>query len=480
MADKNLLKRIVGMLWSTKQGNGQEIKSQSSSYALNNLISPYSMAGRFGWSDIKATACYEYYKQISVIRNAIDLSADTFKTVDVAIKDIKRNELIREYDSRIPATGILKLLSKPNQDKSASDFQKYSNNSYNVTGNTFWVVSLDAQDMPTEITWINPKNVTENTDAYSIASSYIINNGRMTGSYVRKEDDYGRVIYRNGDNLRDRHLWVMKCANPDEGCGTSLGISPLSGVYYEIETFAGTSKHNNSLLKNGVRPSGVAIVNSPTECFDKLDDDQISSIKQNISSYYSGAENAGNVMILDGIKEFKQLSLTNKDMEFGDLRKSASEQIYKNLNIPLPLVTSSSMTYSNYEESKYMLYDMNTIPFAIEYCDELNRFLMPFYDDSGEFELVPDIDNIDAIKRRNIESMKSLEGYVTVNEMRNKIDLEDIEGGDVIKGFSSVVETESISSKKMNKESFIDQMRDTGLYEEHQIQAKADMVYGTH
>jgi hypothetical protein len=105
----------------TQTSPGTPINSQT---AINMLIQPYSAAGRFGWTNLRAYAAWKYYKEISVIRDAVDLGADAFSTVPFAVKDHKSGDMLTEYDPRIPATKIMELLCRPNQDISQSDFKK--------------------------------------------------------------------------------------------------------------------------------------------------------------------------------------------------------------------------------------------------------------------------------------------------------------------------------------------------------------------
>jgi HK97 family phage portal protein len=451
-------------------------QSYSSTGAAELLIQPFSDAGRFGWRNLQASAAWQYYKQISVIRDAVDLGADSFVTVPFAIQDKNTKELFTEYDPKIPATGILKLLEKPNQDITESEFKKSQYTTYQVTGDTFMLVTAVGSGTPTdeagEIYYINSRDVSSTEDTDNITNSYHITTGKFRGRYIREELDDDRIIYWNKNT--GHQLWIMKTFNPDS-FRSGRGFSKLSSVYYEIEQHCGVSKHNNALLHNGVRPSGAVIPDKPTDHQGSiLTDEQVVNLKQSIQKFYGGANNAGNVMVLDGIKEFKQLSMNNKDMEFMQLLQFVKEQVYTNLNIPLPLINAKTMTLRNFEEAKFMLFDLNIIPFAQCYAEELNLLLMPRYDDSGYYEFVVNENMIPAIEVRKMAKIDLFKDDLTINERRALINFEELPDGDVLAPVS-----QQVNPDQKSKEEFIDALRDKGMNED-EVQKKAHQIYGCH
>ena len=446
-------------------------QSISSNSAAQMLIQPFSDAGRFGWMNLRASAAWKYYKEISVIRDAVDLGADSFVTVPFAILDTQSKELITEVDNNIPATKILELLEKPNQDITESEFKKAQYTTFQVTGDTFFLTtSLERDSEPTEIYYINSKDVSNTENVDDVTTSYHITAGRFRGRYIRTELDDDRIIYFNQET--SRQLWVMKTFNPDS-FNNGRGLSKLSSVYFEVEQHSGVSKHNNALLRNGVRPSGAVIPDRPEgQTGAVLTDDQVTAIKSSIQQFYGGSNNAGNVMVLDGIKEFKELSMSNKDMEFLQLLQFMKEQIYTNLRIPLPLINAKTMTLRNFEEAKFMLFDLNIIPFALCYATELNMFLMPRYDNSGRYRLVVNQDKITALEVRKMAKIELFKDDLTINERRALINFEEIPEGNVL-----AVASQSFNTDVKSKDEFIDSLMDGGL-SQSEAETKASDIYG--
>lgn len=465
----NLLKSFGTFLPSRSVAPNQP---QSSILASENMLRPYSDAGRFGWTDLAPAMAWTYYEKLSVIAHAIGLASDMFLTVPFAVKNLKNGEIYREYDHKIPATGILKLLANPNEDSTECDFKELTNKTYSVTGETFMVTtSMGIDDEPLEIFWVNSSNVSNTSSVDDIITSYTIASGQFMGTYRRTElESDGRVVFVN-ENSHGTHkqLWTMKEMHPKQlSSGSRRGFSKLSPIFMEIESHNGVSLHNNSMLRSGVRPSIALIPKTDKEGDSLLGEPQIRDIKRTVKSHYSGPNNAGNAMILNAIEKVVELSKNNKDMEFMRLVEIVKEQIYRNLGIPLALISTDVMTYSNLEEARAQLAILNTIPFSKKYAEQINRFLMPRYDDSGDYKYIFLPDEIPALKEIQMEKLINLKEVMTDNEVRLLLGLEEREDGNnmIGRGASSVPE----------KKEYIDQLMDMG-YDHIEAEKKAQERY---
>lgn len=438
MGFKNLVNNFRSM-WSEKSfsnylsSSATLQQSQSSITASELLLRPYTDAGRFGWVNVRANMAWQYYKEISPINNAIDLASDVFVTVPFAIMDTTNGELITEPQQSIPATGILELLENPNQDYTGCDFKEQQNKTYEVTGDTFMLTtSTEVDSEPLEIFWINSKNVSSTSNDDDIAVSYTITSGQFRGTYYRKELDDDRIVYlkKEGELGPYSQLWIMKTFNPDTGASSGgRGLSRLSSIFMEIESHNGISLNNNSILRNGMRPS-IAVVPRTDKDGEVMafTDDQIRQMKEQAIGFYGGPNNAGNVMVLNAIEKVIELSKNNKDMEFMQLLEIVKAQIYRNLRIPLPLISDKAMTFANFKEALGQLIKLNTLPFARKYADQINRFLMPRYDNSGRYRYVVNEDAIPALEVEKLLKMKEFKGAYTLGEIREflgKAPLED-------------------------------------------------------
>ena len=423
---------------STVNSNSSQTPLHSS-FAQQFMNQPYTMAGRFGWNDVRATAAWSYYKQVATVRDAVDTGANNYQTVPYGVMDTETGEIHSKVDPSIKATRVLSLLEDPNQDKTESEMKRCFYSSYSVTGNLFILATFtDTSEDPKELYYINSRAISFTTDAHNLVSSYQITSGPFIGTYYREEDLLNnRVTFvaEDKDLGVRQELWHIKTFAPEDMLGNPMGLSPLSSLFYELEQLVALSLNNNALLRNGMRPGLALTTHKPDGEFETLSEDQIQLIKESAVSLYGGPNNTGNVMILDGISQVTELALKNRDMQFLEMYRECIMQVYRNLNIPLPFVNQDSQTYSNYAEAKLSFYDMSIIPFATIVAEELDRFLMPYYDDTGRYKLVIYKEGIPIVEELRKEKEDQLR---TLNERRAAIGLEPLDSNFITVGASPI------------------------------------------
>lgn len=393
---------------------------------FSSKILGYGFSQNISWNWLTPYVAWRYYNNVSPVADACNIIAQEFANIPIAIQNKKTKEFIKEPDSSIPASNVLKLFNNPSTNISGSELQKQIALSFVVTGNNYLVVNArDKVSEPLELFYIKPQSVT------------ISRSGDLTHMYTTEEDfsvNFNNTLTdpRLYDKSGSFEITHIRNFNSDFGVNQPYGRSPLNAIFYEIEQHLNGNIHNNSLLKNGARPSGV-ITSDPESTFNLFDDDNYEKIKSEIRNYYQGSGNVGNVLILDGAKEFKELSINNKDMDFKELKNQVSQQIYANLNIPKPLVDSNTMTYSNFKEALFMLYYLNIIPISNLIFEKLTNFLMPRYKDGDKYEITFDVRDIPALQVVQDEQLERLYklGILNLNEARELADYQEIgEDGD--------------------------------------------------
>lgn len=411
------------------------------------FLSPYS-AGGHSLSLLRFYQSWRYYTKISPLFDAVDRKQRAVKTIKPCLYDTESKEYINEYDSSIPATQILQFLKKPNRDITWLEFIESVTPSYDVTGNVFILVtSMNEYNEPLEYYYINPLDMNYNMGSDGRVYSWVLRSRQFHENfYYKEEPTKGVASYFTKDGTKE--LWQIKTFNPYESGGDPFGMSPLNPIFHEIEQYEHSQINNKSILKEGVRPSGVLVIDKE---FD-LTDDQYHRMKAQVRAK-AGSENAGDVLILEGGKDFKQLSMSNKDMEFVELIKFVKEQVYVTQGIPLPMISGASMTMNNFEESKYMMYDLSVKPFCDKLFQDLNNLLMRRFDDSGRYELCYNPDTIEAtqIKKTESNERKIGSGVITINEGRDLYGYEPLEdeiGESLIGSSTTVVDPEEDDEPK--------------------------------
>jgi phage portal protein BeeE len=162
-------------------------------------------------------------------------------------------------------------------------------------------------------------------------------------------------------------------------------------------------------------------------------EDQVKEIKKQIQAFYSGSQNAGNVIVTNSLKEFKELSLNNKEMEYSKLNEAARNSMYNALEIPASFFDNKASTFNNKLNDRMNLYIFAVMPIADRLTEEYTKALMPRYKNGDMWEITYIPRNITALAPLFDESVlrKGKTGIFTINELRDDYGLGGIgSGGD--------------------------------------------------
>lgn len=246
----------------------------------------------------------------------------------------------------------------------------------------------------------------------------LISNNHKTG--YRYSSDSGERVYEVNDQFSK--IMHIRNYNPHDQI---YGLSCLEAAKMAIELYTRSSEWNNTLLKNGARPSGALVFKDGNGY---LSDEQFTRLQDQLMEKYSGSENSGKPIILEGGLEWRELSLKPSDMGFGSLKAEASREIALAFGVPPQLLgIQGDNTYSNMEEARKSLWDETLIPLMDELCDALTHH---FNDTHISF----DKKDISILASKNYNLLKQLDEiqFMTINEKRISAGLPCIDGLDVI------------------------------------------------
>jgi len=360
-----------------------------------------------------------YYKIIAPIGTSVDIITDEF----ASIKPVLYNRKTKKFEYSHP---VLDLFANPNADITWGEFAKMYAAYYLLTGNAYIATTGNINSIPLELEFIETQFVQPRKSSKdNYIDSYMINN-RCSNLLFQRDENKGRFRFYQND---EQELLHVKTFNPDSVDGSGLSI--LNKAYLDIEQWYEGSKHNRSVLKNGVRSSGVL------NCEESLEKEVRNRITNQIRNNHTGSDNAAKLFVFDGAKfSFTPMSESMKDMDFKELKREVTLSIYTATKIPLPLINSENMTYSNYQEAKLTLYDNTVLPIANRLFEELQNFLFPRYKDlmGGDWILTYNEDDIPALEPRRKQKIEFLTkcDFLTDNEKRLLVGYERITDGDIV------------------------------------------------
>lgn len=361
-----------------------------------------------------------YYQNCAPVYAAIKLIADEVSSIEPYVYNNNNSEFIT-------SAPVLSLLKKPNPLITGPGFLEQIASYFLITGNCFIIAHGEVNRPPKELFIVPPYFVTLQPGGDGqIENITVSGNFMYTATFTRKEVD-GHYRYYSGT---DKEIWFIKNFNPRVYSSQLWGMSPLAPIHYEINQYLEASIHNLSLLIKGGRPSGAIEVGQ------ELTDDQFERLKAQVYNSVQGAHNAGQFLILESNMKFQQMSQSNKDMDFIELKRNVTYMIYSALKIPLPLISGDFATYSNLETAKLSLYDNAVLPLVNRIYAELTNFLFPRFKMDPQLQLSYSTEEIIALEPRanaEINKVKDV-GVLTINELRKRLGYEPLEGGDVMYG----------------------------------------------
>ena len=184
----------------------------------------------------------------------------------------------------------------------------------------------------------------------------------------------------------------------------------------------------------------MAVVSGIFSIGENLTDDEFKRAKQEMTAMWSGAVNAGLPGLLEGGATWTKMGLSLNELDFGNLWPRLETRVCMAFSIP-PIIVGSkagmdAATYSNYAQAKESYYDEMVVPECAMIGNTLAHSLFPDFGlNSDEYNIVPNFDDVKALQEdidKKYERAVKGKGYLLVNEQRELVGKEAIEGGNVV------------------------------------------------
>ena len=136
-------------------------------------------------------------------------------------------------------------------------------------------------------------------------------------------------------------------------------------------------------------------------------------------------------MLLEGGLDWKEMSLSPKDMDFLNAKLQSARDVAAAFGVPPMLVgVPGDSTYANYREARLALWEETILPLLDFIADQLNHWLSPRFGD--HLKLAYDKDEISALSPRREEAWARVQGaeFLTLNEKRAAVGYAPLDGGD--------------------------------------------------
>jgi len=407
-------KMLLGLNINQKSSKGANIKNakedtkentKKNLMELKTFARQYSGASGAGavWSGNCFSNFAQNYNSNTIAYRCVNLIARSASYVGLNCYDENSQEIVN--------CKITNLFKKPNSMDGYSCFMEKLYSSLLISGNIFILIN---------------KCETMEILKSDKVSILIDKNDNIIYRYKKAEKEIYDFPRQKDGKCQILHI---KYYNP---LNEHYGLSPFEVAKFAIEQHNESSNFNKALLQNFARPSGALIVNTEGE---GLSENQYLHLKEQISENFSGKNN-GRPLILEGNMDWREMSISPKDMDFMESRNSCSREIALAFGVPSQLLgIQGDNTYANMSQARLALWEQTIIP--------LINFVVGCFNDhftankstkETPVSIQFDKDAIATLSSSRDSEWEKLSRttFLTINEKRQLLGFDNLPNGDVL------------------------------------------------
>ncbi len=289
---------------------------------------------------------------------------------------------------------------RPNNYQNKITFFEYIMMSICTSGNSYVQILRDGSGKPIQLIPISPDDVT-----------VVINEGEL---FYQTD---GAGVLDAADMLHFKTL-------TDNGID---GISPIDQCKNALNWGLSVEEFGSTFFKNGAKPSSVLATDRA------LSEQAIERLKNSFSNTYSQLKNSNSTIILEEGLTFKPISISPEQAQFLSSRQFSIEEVARIFNVPPHMLKDlSKSSFNNIEMQSQEFVTYTLMPYLTRIENEMNYKLFRT-NEIGKTFIEFNVNGLlrGDVKTRN-EAYKTAitNGYMSINEVRQKENLNSIEGGD--------------------------------------------------
>ena len=301
---------------------------------------------------------------------------------------------------------VLDLLYKPNEFQTKSEFIEITMINLNLAGDAFWFKVRDERGHIVELWNLRPDFVKIVKDPEKFIKAYIF----------RKQDGSEEVM-----NPED--IVHFKSASPLD---VYYGVSPVESASVRIDTESYASQYQRDFFLNNGRPDGI--IKSVSGY--KLSPEQKQDIAKEFENKHRGVGKNSKIAIMQGQLEYQQVSINQREMDYIESMKFTRDDILVAFGVPKAIVSiTDDVNRANAETSMRIFLSEVINPQTKRLVEKTNQELI--IPDYGENLFLTYEDPTPEDRELTLKEYESgiKNGYMVMNEVRSKENLEPIDGG---------------------------------------------------
>lgn len=312
---------------------------------------------------------------------------------------------------------LLSLLRQPNPMQGTAEFFEAVYAYYLIAGNSYIEAVMPKGEAPRELWALRPDRMRVVPAESGVVAAYRYQLGQKHVDYAA-DPFSGRADILHLKSFHPLDDWY--------------GMSPLEAAAVSVDQHNDAAKWNASLLQASGRPSGALVFRpAHADAADTLSEAQRRSLREELEAHYSGSAHAGRPLVLEGGLDWREMSLSPKDMDWLAGKDVSAREIALAFHVPPQLIgVDGSLTFANFEQARLALYDDAILPLLQHITAELNAWLVPHFGDDLHIDL--DLDKVEALAPRREKTWERISGagFMTINEKRAALGLAPLADGE--------------------------------------------------
>ena len=289
---------------------------------------------------------------------------------------------------------------RPNNYQNKITFLEYIMMSICTDGNSYVQIVRDGSGKPVQLIPLSPSNV-----------DVVINDGEL--------------FYQiNGGGILDAIDVLHFKTLTDDGFN---GISPITQCKKALSWGLNLEEYGDTFFKNGAKPSSTLSTDRA------LSEQAIERLRNSFSNTYAKLNNSNSTIILEEGLTFTPISISPEQAQFLSSRQFSIEEVARIFNIPPHMLKDlSKSSFNNIEMQSQEFVTYTLMPYITRLENEMNYKLFR----SNEIGKTFIEFNVNGLLRGDVKSRNEAyktaitNGYMSINEVRQKENLNSIEGGD--------------------------------------------------
>lgn len=430
---QNIFTKVFGSI--TKALNIPFVQTVSSRYVTG-----------FGTSLAKKSGLEEYKNWVNAC----------VKARSNALANIKLH--LMNGDEEVLKSPVLDVLNKVNSHMTKKDLLRATQSFLDLNGNAFWFLAREERSAEIkEIHILRPDKM-----------SIILSQGEdplAVEGYVYKQAD-GKNVPLNANEVIH-----FKTFNPLGNYPfPHRGMGIVEAAQWAIETDNEIRAYNLNFFKNGARPDGVLEVTGEGS----LAPEEYKRLSSQWEQEHKGTANSHKTAVLSGGLSWKQISVSQSELEFASQKEMNRDEILALFNVPKTVIgLTEDVNRASAEAALYMFNSLVVDELMQNMVDTLNEFFLPEFEQEG---LMFTYDTpIQADRQMTInEYTAAINKWMTRNEIRAKEGLPPTEEGDMFLDSAMLVPVDTVAAVKITERPQLKEAKKKITLESIDLKSKLD------